>query len=265
MEQRLRDLAASPSVIRVAVACLGAGALITGAVAVFGSSNDNGTASLVAVGAGLLALAGLWDRIHKLKVGAFEMEMLQRAQQLFDQAEQSEQAGEPEKAAELRSAAETLMQQVTPLATGYEDIRRTMQSGPARTAQMQAVFDRARVEARSLDLEPSEVRTLIDGTEGERIFALAAMREREGNRDFQALLNAVREPRKPFDHYQALLLAELMAPTLADEDRQELVRAICSHLRPRDTLRGDTSRWIVAHRILRSLDADCEQVKQNAD
>lgn len=51
------------------------GLLVAGAVATFVSSNDVGTAALVAGGFGLAALAYLGERITRLKYGEFEADM----------------------------------------------------------------------------------------------------------------------------------------------------------------------------------------------
>jgi hypothetical protein len=60
------------------------------------------------------------------------------------------------------------------------------------------------------------------GTDGDR---LAAVQQVLGNPDlacFQLILEAIRNPRSPFEQYRALLVAEAMLPHIDDQQKQVL-------------------------------------------
>ena len=67
---------------RIVAAFLGLALLATGCVATFLSSNGAGSATIIASGAIFLLLALLDERISSVKVGDFELQLREVAQQL---------------------------------------------------------------------------------------------------------------------------------------------------------------------------------------
>jgi hypothetical protein len=246
--------------IRLAATALGIAALVTGAVAVFNTSNGSGTAALLAIGLALLVIAAFGHRIVKLRGAGVEVELARvavrsAAVQLEAAATRAELHGDDESATALRAQAEAVLdlaQLAAPAASAYEQLRQTMDSGWERTMKQQEIVNQARTAARERDHDPAEVRALFNsGKVGNRIYALGLMQEDPRVRDFAATLEAIRGSRSAFEQYTALRLAEEMLTDLSAEERDELRRTLVAERRRYIT--PGTDRWPIAERILSKL------------
>jgi hypothetical protein len=119
---------------------------------------------------------------------------------------------------------------------------------------MQRVVARARQLATEQQFEQAEVaRWLREGTDEERVTALAMMLSNPELRDFDSVLAAIRDSRSAFEQYQALLVAEQLLPGLDHHERGRLAGTIRT---VRDRFRRDSSRWDISERILAVIAAD---------
>ena len=85
-----------------------------------------------------------------------------------------------------------------------------------RHPYLEEIVARARRLAAEQPFEPAEVlRWLREGSEEERITALAMMQAKRELRDFDAALAAIEHSRSAFEQYHALLLAAEMTDDLA--------------------------------------------------
>lgn len=229
-----------------------------GAVAVFSTHNDAGTAALLAVGTVFVALAVVGDRIQTIRYRELEIKLAEqhaehaerRADLAFRAAAELESAGNTEEAARLRTEALEELRELRSIGTSYLSTRATMASGWRRTIRMEEDFKRARQEASRQPPSPIQVARLLQGDDGERITALAAMAEIPELRDFDRLHRVIEECHSPFEQYHALGVAEAMVPRLTPEQRERLRRTLAVE-RPR--FGDDSSRHHVADRIEAAL------------
>ena len=88
-------------------------------------------------------------------------------------------------------------------------------------------MDRARELAAQGAFQPSEViNWLRDGSDEQRITALAMMQAQPALWEFDAVLAAIRDPRSAFEQYHAMLLAKQMLDDLSVEQRQGLAEVL---------------------------------------
>jgi hypothetical protein len=237
-----------------AVLVVGVGLVATGAVAVFTTHNDAGTAALLAVGTALVALAIVGDRIQTIKYRELEIMLAERHAELagqrvelaFRAATELESAGKTEEASRFREEALEELQELRSIGVSYVATRSTMPSGWDRTMKMEGDFSKARRQARMKPPSHEQLGRLLEGDDGQRITALAAMKELPGLRDFDRVLSVVKDWRSPFEQYHALDIANDMLPQLTADQQDELRRTI-----QRERLRfgGDSSRYDIADRI----------------
>ena len=124
--------------------------------------------------------------------------------------------------------------------------------GPERNMAMEQVFaDALRLPERE-QFEPTEVaQWLQEGSDEQRITALALMQAKPDLRNFDSVLAAIKDPRSPFEQYHAMLLTGLMIGSLSVSDRQRLVAVI---KQARHRFGSDTDRWLISDRILSDID-----------
>ena len=240
-------MSAGRKAIDLGVAALAVALVVAGAVAVFVVKNGTGAASLVGAGTVLLALVLLRERIDTLRWGDLELSLRR-------QADVAEAVGDRELARELVVAADGLRRRAAPVADSYEAIRRSMAKSDARTAALEAQMEQARAAARTGEFDGEEIEDLFrTGTEGERIYALAVLLEHPDLASSNLVLDGVRDSRSRFEQYYSLVLADLVEPRLAPEQKRTLQKVLRdqtdSGLVPAD---GDRGR--VATRILRRLE-----------
>jgi hypothetical protein len=237
---------ASRELIDLGVAALAVALIVSGTVAVFVVDNGAGVAALLAAGTVLLAIVALGERIESLRWGELELTLRR-------QADAAAAVGDDELEQQLRTAADSLTQRAAPVAGSYEAVRGSMRSGAERTAAMEAEVARARDEARTGEFKSEDLARLFrGGSEGERVYALGVMQERPQLSTAEIVLEAIRSPRSPFEHYHALVLAERVEPLLTPPEKAALAAAITEQLKS-SRLRRDSDRVRTAQRILERL------------
>jgi hypothetical protein len=222
--------------VELAVLVVGVGLVATGAVAVFTTRNDAGSAALLAVGTVLVALAIVGDRIQTIRYRELEIMLADRHAALagrrvelaFRAATELDSAGKTEEATRFREEALEELQELRSIGMSYAKTRSTMPSGWDRTMRMEGDFTRARHQARMKPPSQEQLGSLLRGDEGQRITALAAMKELPGLRDFDRVLSIIKDWRSPFEQYHALDIAKDMLPQLTAEQQDELRRTIQS-------------------------------------
>lgn len=201
--------------LRTLTVLLGAGSFGLGAFAVFATQNGTGAAALIVFGGVLLLLALLGNRVESLEFGGATLRLRAAAAERFALAEESERLGDTATAHQLRAEARTLLDAAGPIAADYSSVRGSMPPGAARTRALEDVIARARRLAQEQSFESAEVlRWLREGTEEERITALAMMQAKPELQNFEAALTSISHPRSPFEQYHAMRLALQMVDGL---------------------------------------------------
>ena len=236
--------------LRLAAAAVGLLVLTCGVVAVFVTETEAGSASLLALGALVLAVAVFSDRIESIEFAGAKLGLRDLARERFELAATRERQGDHEAATVLRKQARALQR----LAGTYAQTRRSMRGGPERTRILDDVMRQARELAGSTDLDPSEIWTWFDqGADEARVIALGLMEGDGRLRDFFCALDAIEQPRSPFEQYYGLRVACTMVPELSELEREWLAAAI-SQARRSKGFGTDTSRMSVSCDISRALD-----------
>ena len=236
--------------LRVTLGVLGAASFGAGIFGVFVSDNGTGTGVLIAFGGVVSVLALLGDRIESLEFGGGKLKLRAEAARRFELAEESERMGESGEAERLRGEARALLDAARPVASEYRSTREAMHAGPERTRALEKVVRRARRLAGEESFSSGEVaRWLREGSDEQRITALAMMQANPSLRDFEAALGAIENSHSGFEQYHAMLLALQMIDDLDDAQRQQLVEGIKGVRNWR--FRRDSDRWLLSEEILR--------------
>ncbi|OKJ62505.1 hypothetical protein [Streptomyces sp. CB02261] len=238
--------------LRMLTALIGAGSFGLGTFAVFATQNGTGAAALIVFGGVLLLLALLGSLVESLEFGGATLRLRAVAAERFALAEESERLGDIATAHQLRAEARTLLDAAGPIATDYGSVRGSMPPGAARTRALEEVIARARSLAQEKSFESAEVaRWLREGTDEERITALAMMQARPELRNFEATLASIRHPRTPFEQYHAMLLAVQMADQLDQGQARRLAETVERQKGMR--FRRDSDRARLREEILRKV------------
>ncbi|HVQ90327.1 MAG TPA: hypothetical protein VMU51_04765 [Mycobacteriales bacterium] len=238
--------------LRLLLGLLGAGSFGVGVLAVFVTENGTGAGVLLAFGGVLLVLALLGDRIESLEFGGAKLGLRAAAAEKFALAEEAARRGDAVLADQLRVEARALLDAAGPIAADYRSVRRSMRPGRERTHEMERVVARARELAATQSFQPTEVlRWLRDGTDEERITALAMMQAERGLRDFDGALAAIQHPHSAFEQYHAILLTASMIDDLDPTQRHRLAEIVKAERGLR--FRLDSDRWRLSEDLLRRL------------
>lgn len=239
-----------PPALRTLTALLGTGSLDLGGLAVFVTQNGSGAAALIAFGGVLLLLALLGSGIESLEFGGATLRIRAAAAEKFALADESERQGDSVTARELRAEARALLEAAGPIAADYRAVRSSMRPGASRTQALEEVVARARRLPQAQSFEPAEaLHWLRDGTEEERITALALMQASPELRNFEAALAVIAHPRTPFEQYHAMLLTLQMVDELDKDQARGLAETVEAQKSIR--LRRDTDRMRLREEILR--------------
>lgn len=227
-----------------------------GATAVFVSDNSTGTAALLAAGVALIAV-GVWgDRVETLEAGGVKVGLREAAVDVLAAAVRAESNGEPKIAAELREQAERLLEEARAPATEYEQIRSSMGRGWDRTALLGAVVERAKGLAGRSSITRDQVELLFnEGSDGNRITALAMVQADGRLASPRVLLDALSRPRSAFEQWNAIAAidAALSAGVLSSRDREELTTVLSNYLDLDGFGPGDSDRSRTASALLERL------------
>ncbi|WP_121194153.1 hypothetical protein [Motilibacter peucedani] len=226
------------ALLRAVALALGVGALVTGAVAVFVSENETGTAALVVSGVALVGFALLGDRIDSIE-GAGVKVLLRKADSKFAQAALAERAGRSEDASRLRGEGQQLLAAAHSLGSEYERVRGAHESGATRTQLMETLMSQGRALAPQLT-DVQQVRSAFSaGGDGDRISAIAMMQGRPELADLDCLLDAVEHSRSAFEQYQALKAVRMLLDGGLDARQQRSVLDVLE----RSSFDGHDRRW----------------------
>ncbi|WP_220503944.1 hypothetical protein [Microbispora sp. H13382] len=237
---------------RILMGLLGAVSFVAGVIAVFITQNELGAAVLVVLGGVLLVLALWGSSIESLEFGGAKL-VVRTVQEKLRLADASEGRGDIAEAGRLRAEARALLETIEPVASEYRLTRASMSSGPARTQAMEKVVSDVRRLSAELPLDSAEVsRWLRQGSEEQRIAALAIMQARPELRDFDAALEAIEHSRSAFEQYHAMLLSLQMLDDLDQEHRCRLAEVIKSEREVH--FRDDGDRLWLSERILAEVD-----------
>jgi hypothetical protein len=238
--------------LRLVLGVLGAGSFGTGVVAVFATENGTGTGVLLTFGGVLFVFAVLGDRIESLEFAGSKLKLRAAAAEKFALAGESERLGDTAAAERLRAEAQALLAAAGPIATDYRSVRSSMRPGQARTRALEEVVARARRTAET-PLQPAAVREwLREGSEEERITALAMMQAKPELLDFDGMLAAIKDSRSAFEQYHAMLLADQVLDVLDTEQQRRLAAVVQGEWALR--LRPDAGRWRLRERILQRVE-----------
>src|SRR5262249_11832774 len=127
----------------------------------------------------------------------------------------------------LPLGAQQARQELTQLARTYEQVRRDMPPGNKRTVKMASIAVSMMALAKKTRYAAGEVIQLFQkGGDGDR---LPGIEQVHGNPDpacFQAIEEAIRNPRSSFEQYRALLVAQDLLARLDNEQKQQLADAL---------------------------------------
>ncbi|CAL9647109.1 hypothetical protein [Streptomyces sp. enrichment culture] len=238
--------------LRTLAVVLGVGSFGLGALAVFATESGTGAAALIVFGGVLLLLSLLGSHVESLEFGGATLRLRAAAAERFALAEESDRLGDTAMARRLRAEARTLLDAAGPLAADYGSVRGSMRPGAARTQALEEVIARARSLAREQSFEAAEVlRWLREGTDEQRITALAMMQAKPELRNFEAALAAIWHPRSPFEQYHAMRLALQMVDELDGGQARRLAEAVERQKGIR--FRRDSDRVRLRKEILRKV------------
>lgn len=216
--------------VRIAGIAVGLLALTAGAVAVFGTDNEVGSAALLTAGVAIAGLAVFGNRIEAFEAAGVRLELVRQARDARQEAEQARAAGEPDRAELLERRAQSLLVAASGVGSRYEQLRTTEPSGWDRTARMEQLLR----EARALDTEiltASQVAGIFaSGSDGDRVTALALIERNPRLATADVLVDAITNSRSAFEQYHALVAADRALDSLLDEERMRIRDAVESLL-----------------------------------
>jgi hypothetical protein len=228
--------------LRFMIAVVGIALVTCGVITALMDKDGVATAALLAAGFGLLFISYLGQYITKVKFRDFEAEL----DHFREEAVTSLQMVQ-EMAAEAVSKLEEASR-------SYESIRAAMTPGGMRDAQMERVVAAAMRLVIANRMSPDEIKERFDShDEGDRILVLAAMKTDPGLRDFQIILEAIRQPRSPFEQDRFMLIACEILGDLDAEQRLRL-RETVGHLRETGRIKPNMARWYTSERLFRLLE-----------
>jgi hypothetical protein len=248
-----------------------AGAL-AGAVAVFATRNEAGSAALVTVGFFCLALAALWDRVKSFEAGGIKMELIEAVQRRLLAAGDAELRGNLVEASQLRTEAKQLLEFASPIAADYNQLRRTLSSGAERTALMERAAREARAQAAEAreaghPLEPSAVRRLFrTGDPGNRLSALGYMLGDPMLIDPSIALGVIAASLSAFEQGEALNVARQLArSTDLDPDLSRQLQWTVQKALQSESLKDSKTRRAYASDVIAALQNGSRDDQRSSD
>lgn len=158
--------------------------------------------------------------------------------------------------ASLSPGAEEARARLDQLAQDYEELRRSMPAGQERTYKMTSLVAEARALARSAGYSPAEIRDLFqNGSDGERITALALIQAHPRTELSDVALQAVGNSRSAFEQYQGLRVIDSLAYLLTEDAKGSVIDIIQDQRRavPGKHITKGTDRWQLSERILSKI------------
>lgn len=242
-----------PAWLRYATLALAALSFAVGAVAVFTTSNELGTAAMVAASAGLILVVVFADRIQVLEAGPIRATLPRQAAKQLVQAGAAEARGNVEDAQRLRASARVLLDGAAPVSAPL-DTSVADEPAPPRSDVQHLLMSHTRALARA-STSADTVRELFgEGSDGDRLSAIAIMQARPELADSQTLTAAVVNARSAHEQYQALVAIEKVADAApASPETEALIRVADEALHTDAGIAASTNRRAVAERIVGTL------------
>lgn len=212
--------------LRALLLVLGVVVLAVGAVAVFVSTNDTGSAGLVAAGAVLVCVGVFADRITAVEAAGLKLELIGAGQDKFEQADAAEAAGDPARAGRLRSEGKALLEAAASIASRYDRIRTSQPSSFRRTQRLHAVAAEAGNLPSDLVTPEGIEQIFAEGSEGARVAALTLMRVNPAATVPRLLAEAIEDSLSGMQQYEALRCAQAVLPSLGAADRTFVLGAV---------------------------------------
>ena len=135
----------------------------------------------------------------------------------------------------------------------YQEIRLAQKGGPLRTSQMTELAGRVAMFADAVEIQtvPAQLfaRGQAQGQQGFRIVALALAEARPHQAHLPLVLQAIGQPKSPFEQYHGLLVAKLLVKSVGVEGQMALRAAIQGQLNV-SIPQSDPSRWVLALDLL---------------
>ncbi|SKB07536.1 hypothetical protein [Aeromicrobium choanae] len=237
---------------RVGGVVFGVLVLVAGGVAVFLTDNELGSTALVAAGVAICALSVFGNRLEAIEAAGIRFELERRARSVRQQAARARAAGDAEQAQQLERRAEGLLAAASLVGSRYERLRETEPAGWDRTSRMEGILR----DARALDtdaLSAADVaRIFADGSDGDRIAALALIEADPRLASADVLADAIGDSRSTFEQYHALVATERALEHLSSTNRVRLGAAV-ETLLAGPVGERTSDRRTVARRILEEL------------
>ncbi len=144
--------------------------------------------------------------------------------------------------------------ELTWLAKEYECVRQKLSRSRQRTSLMAAVVDRAQSLAGQRGAGAMAEKLFARGTDGGRIVGLALAQKEPQRQHLDLALQGITLSRSRFEQYNALILADALAPALPPEGAAQLMGAISGQLGT-ITEDKDPSRLGIAQTLMKELAA----------
>ncbi len=240
-----------PAWLRYATLGLSALSFVVGAVAVFTTTNEIGTAAMVAASAALILVVVFADRIQILEAGPIKATLPRQAAKQLEQAGVAEARGNVEEAERLRASARVLLDGSDPVTIRLDTVQ-AEEPGPQGAGMQYLLMSHTRALARA-STSAATVRALFgEGSDGDRLTAIAIMQARPELADPKTLKAAVVDARSAHEQYQALVAIEKVVDASTPEvpERQELVEFVREALHTSQSVPASTNRRAVAERII---------------
>lgn len=239
-----------PAWLRYATLGLAALSFVVGAVAVFTTDNEIGTAAMVAASAGLILVVVFADRIQTLEAGPIKATLPRQAAKQLEQAGAADARGDHDQAQRLRESARILLDGTAPVSTRLDTLL-TQEPGPKRTGMQQLLMSHTRALAQA-STSADTVRALFgEGSDGDRLTAIAIMQARPELADPKTLTSAVVDARSAHEQYQALVAIEKVVDAASESPESEaLVNVVREALHTDAGVSDSTNRRAVAERIV---------------
>jgi len=143
------------------------------------------------------------------------------------------------------------LQQARQVARSYEDALREIAPGRDRLLKFVELWQDARSRAKEWRIGPEELRRMFDeGSDSERIVALALMMERPELRDLELVLQAIGDSHSGFEQYRALMVAQQLIPSLTNPQARRLREAIEEQEGAGGIIQPRESGWKLSRSIL---------------
>lgn len=211
----------------------------------------------IKTGAGEATTPGLLSLLPQLIV------MLESVEPTLDPAEQEQvallrQAAEQEWGALTVTDEADARQQLQSLTREYEEVRRVMPSGTARTLRMREIAARVRALTGQANYGADDMQRLFhQGRDGDRMVALCMLHRMPYPACFNLVVEAIARPHSAFEQFAALRAADKMLPALDSDQRQQLHQVILDQQQggPGQWLTpADQPRWDLGQQIVRTLE-----------